>query len=177
MVKCIKAKVVIGNLLLFQNKGYISKREFEQYHNIVNKLISDEYHIYDNISFEEFCSEYSFLVDCFKNIAIPIADKDTLIKHFRLELPQSVINVFDLSYNALIQKHKSLSYDYYRDLQDYLTYLRYLKVNDPIKAKRLAMEGLKRSGIINKNGNLKPPYNGKKVNPDDFTRGPKLTKK
>ena len=47
-----------------------------------------------------------------------------------------------------------------------------LMVENPEEAKRIAMEDLMRTGIIDEQGNLKPPYNGVKVNPTDFTRGP-----
>ena len=61
--------------------------------------------------------------------------------------------------------------------EQYLEKLKRLAENDPEKAKEVCAEALIRSGIINDAGELKAPYNGENVNPDDFTRGPKLTKK
>jgi len=43
---------------------------------------------------------------------------------------------------------------------------------NPEKAKKMAREHLQKIGILDEDGNLKPPYNGQKVNEDDFTRGP-----
>ncbi len=43
---------------------------------------------------------------------------------------------------------------------------------NPKKAKKEAKEALIRMGLINKDGSLKPPYNGEKVNEDDFEMGP-----
>lgn len=60
---------------------------------------------------------------------------------------------------------------------NYLLYLKKLAEDNPEEAKKIATESLIRSGIIDTNGKLKPPYNGENVNPDDFTRGPRLTKK
>ncbi len=42
-------------------------------------------------------------------------------------------------------------------------------------AKKKAREDLQRVGILDEEGKLAPPYNGKKVNEDDFSRGPKAT--
>ncbi|MBR0426961.1 MAG: hypothetical protein IJK18_02000 [Clostridia bacterium] len=39
-------------------------------------------------------------------------------------------------------------------------------------AKKIATADLQKAGILDKDGNLVPPYNGEKVNVDDFTRGP-----
>ena len=52
-----------------------------------------------------------------------------------------------------------------------------LVATDPDKAKRVAREALIRTGIIDDSNNLKAPYNGEVVNKDDFTRGPRLSRK
>ena len=39
-------------------------------------------------------------------------------------------------------------------------------------AKKKARENLQKTGIIDENGKLLPPYNGQKVNVNDFTIGP-----
>ena len=176
MAKRINAKSVIGNFLVSQNKGYISKRELEKYYSVVDELLPDGYYTYDDITFEEFCDEYSFLVQRFKDIAIPITDKNILIRYFRLGLPKSVVNVFDQAERVLISKFDS-SVGLSAHLEEYLEYLTYLNDNNPQQARKLAEESLLRTGIIDENGNLKPPYNGEKVNNDDFTRGPRLIKK
>ena len=177
MAKRINAKAVIGNFLVSQNKGYISKREIEKYYSVVDELLPEGYYTYDDITFEEFCDEYSFLVQRFKDIAIPIAEKNTLIRYFRLGLPKSIINVFETSFNVLMQEGNSSNIDFCQYQKEYLTYLRYLNDNDPQQARKLSEDSLLRTGIIDENGNLKPPYDGEKVNDDDFTRGPRLIKK
>ena len=58
-------------------------------------------------------------------------------------------------------------------LKDYKDYLLKLSKNDKENAKKEASESLIRIGIINKDGSLKPPYNGEKVNENDFEFGPK----
>ena len=45
------------------------------------------------------------------------------------------------------------------------------KIN-PELARKKAKEDLVRIGLIDEDGNLKPPYNGQKVNENDFTMGP-----
>ena len=50
--------------------------------------------------------------------------------------------------------------------------LKELRRTNPELAKKKAREDLQRIGIIDEDGKLKPPYNGQKVNEDDFTRGP-----
>ena len=50
--------------------------------------------------------------------------------------------------------------------------LKELCKTNPELAKKKARESLQRSGILDKDGNLAAPYNGQKVNEDDFTRGP-----
>ena len=58
-------------------------------------------------------------------------------------------------------------------MKKYRLYLERLSKENPELAKKIAKEDLIRTGIIDENGNLKPPYNGEKVNQDDFARGPK----
>ena len=48
-----------------------------------------------------------------------------------------------------------------------------LKKTNPELAKKKARERLQEAGILGKDGKLAPPYNGQKVNEDDFTRGPR----
>ena len=74
-------------------------------------------------------------------------------------------------------KNKTNSEVLLESQKQYLEKLKRLAETDPEKAKEVCAEALIRSGIINDAGELKAPYNGEKVNPDDFTRGPKLTKK
>lgn len=52
-----------------------------------------------------------------------------------------------------------------------------LRKTNPELAKKKARENLQRAGILDKDGKLAPPYNGQKVNEDDFTRGPGETRK
>ena len=55
--------------------------------------------------------------------------------------------------------------------------LKELKKTNPELAKKLATESLQRAGILDKDGKLAPPYNGKKVNEHDFTMEPKTYSK
>jgi len=55
--------------------------------------------------------------------------------------------------------------------------LKELRKANPELAKKKARENLYRAGILDIDGKLTPPYNGQKVNEDDFTRGPKNLKK
>ena len=48
-----------------------------------------------------------------------------------------------------------------------------LSKENPKLAKQEAKKALISIGIIDKDGSLKPPYNGEKVNQDDFERGPR----
>ena len=50
--------------------------------------------------------------------------------------------------------------------------LQELGEKDPDLARAKAIEALKRMGLIGEDGKLTPPYNGEKVNDEDFTRGP-----
>ena len=58
-------------------------------------------------------------------------------------------------------------------MKEYRIYLESLSKENPELAKKVAKEDLIRTGIIDEYGNLKPPYNGEKVNQDDFERGPR----
>lgn len=49
--------------------------------------------------------------------------------------------------------------------------LKELRKTNPELAKKKAREDLQRAGILDEEGKLAPPYNGQKVNEDDFTRG------
>lgn len=51
--------------------------------------------------------------------------------------------------------------------------LKELRKTNPKLAKKIARESLQKSGILDEDGELAYPYNGKKVHKDDFTRGPK----
>jgi hypothetical protein len=52
-----------------------------------------------------------------------------------------------------------------------------LNKDNPEKAKEEALDFLNKIGISDKEGNLIPPYNGEKVNDEDFTMGPQIIKK
>lgn len=58
------------------------------------------------------------------------------------------------------------------EMEKYIQNLKELKRNNPELAKKIARESLQRSGILDKDGKLAPPYNGQKVNENDFTMGP-----
>lgn len=51
--------------------------------------------------------------------------------------------------------------------------LKQLSKTNPELAKKIAKESLQKSGILDKDGKLAPPYNGQKLHDTDFTRGPK----
>lgn len=50
--------------------------------------------------------------------------------------------------------------------------LKELRKTNPELAKKKAREDLQRAGILDEKGELAPPYNGQKVNENDFSRGP-----
>ncbi len=58
-----------------------------------------------------------------------------------------------------------------KEMNEYLNSLKDLRKTNPELARKIAREGLQKSGIIDENGNLNAPYNGQNVNEDDFTRG------
>ena len=66
--------------------------------------------------------------------------------------------------------------DYYNNLANkmkkYVEELKELHKNNPELAKKIAKESLQGAGIIDKDGKFVPPYNGQKVQEDDYTRGP-----
>ncbi len=63
-------------------------------------------------------------------------------------------------------------------MNNYELYLKKLSQHNPELAKVEAKQALIRTGIIDKDCKLKPPYNGEKVHEDDFERGPrKILKK
>lgn len=51
--------------------------------------------------------------------------------------------------------------------------LKQLSKTNPELARKIARESLQKSGILDKDGKLAPPYNGQKVHDSDFTRGPR----
>ena len=57
-------------------------------------------------------------------------------------------------------------------MDKYIEDLKELRKTNPELAKKKAKEDLQRAGILDKDGKLASPYNGQKVNEDDFTRGP-----
>ena len=68
-----------------------------------------------------------------------------------------------------------MKYDYEKVLKamdDEINRLKELKKTNPELAKKIAVKDLQKAGILDQDGNLVPPYNGEKVNEDDFTRGP-----
>ncbi len=60
-----------------------------------------------------------------------------------------------------------------KEMNKYIEDLKELRKTNPELAKKIAKEGLQKSGILDKNGELTPPYNGQKVHDTDFTRGPR----
>lgn len=63
--------------------------------------------------------------------------------------------------------------DTIKQTDKYIEELKQLSKTNPELARKIARESLQKSGILNKDGKLAPPYNGQKVNEDDFTRGPR----
>lgn len=59
-----------------------------------------------------------------------------------------------------------------KEINKQLEELKELRRKNPELAKKIARENLQKSGILDENGELAPPYNGQKVNDNDFTRGP-----
>lgn len=59
-----------------------------------------------------------------------------------------------------------------KEMKKYIEDLKHLYKTNPELAKKKAKEALQRSGILDKDEKLASPYNGKKVNESDFTRGP-----
>ena len=57
-------------------------------------------------------------------------------------------------------------------MNEYLEYLKKTYETNPELARKKAKEALQRTGILDEKGKIAPPYNGNKVNADDFTRGP-----
>jgi len=70
-------------------------------------------------------------------------------------------------------KYKTKNELLIKQMNNYLKYLNKLRKDNPETSKREATKALIRIGIIDKNNNLKPPYNGEKVNENDFEYGPK----
>ena len=62
-------------------------------------------------------------------------------------------------------------------MDKYIEDLKELRKTNPELAKKKAKEDLQRAGILDKDGKLAPPYNGQKVNENDFSRGPGEIKK
>ena len=87
----------------------------------------------------------------------------------------------DSEFEKRLQNHQPIynpaSIDEVDRLDTYLKQFKALAKEQPEEAKKIAFKRLQDSGIIDETGNLKPPYNGEKVNESDFTRGPQLIKK
>lgn len=65
-----------------------------------------------------------------------------------------------------------VNYSKAKDMQKSLDNLKKLvETNRPL-AEKIAKESLMNTNIIDEDKNVLPPYNGTKVNDDDFTRGP-----
>lgn len=62
--------------------------------------------------------------------------------------------------------------DAINEMDKYIYNLKELSRTNPELAKKIAKEGLQKSGILGEDGKLASPYNGQKVNDNDFTKGP-----
>lgn len=60
-----------------------------------------------------------------------------------------------------------------KQMKEYIEKFEKLKKENPELAKKVAREQLYKAGIYDKDGKLAPPYNGQKVNENDFTLGPR----
>ena len=60
-----------------------------------------------------------------------------------------------------------------KEMDKYIEDLKELSKPNPELAKKIAREELQKSGILGEDGKLAPPYNGQKVNDNQFTRGPR----
>lgn len=58
-------------------------------------------------------------------------------------------------------------------MENYLSFMKKLSNENPELAKVEARGALVKIGILDKDGKVQPPYNGEKLTPDDFERGPK----
>lgn len=63
--------------------------------------------------------------------------------------------------------------DAIKQMDRYIENLKELHKTNPELAKKIARESLQKSGILDEDGKLASPYNGRKVHKEDFTRGPK----
>ena len=115
-----------------------------------------------------------------------VQDDPDNVEDRRVELVDYLkeMNVFwnehnvDLTSRQQVQVVESNSYEAMLERQrKTLKEFEKLVASDPDKAKAVAREALIRTGIIDENSNLKVPYNGEVVNEDDFTRGPRLSRK
>ena len=70
-------------------------------------------------------------------------------------------------------KYKTKNEFLIEHMRNYISFMKKLSKENPKLAKVEAREALVRIGILDKKGKLRPPYNGEKVNQDDFERGPK----
>lgn len=68
--------------------------------------------------------------------------------------------------------YENLYKDAIKEIEKYKEDLKELSKTNPELAKKIARESLQRSGILDEDGRLAPPYNGQKVHKDDFTIGP-----
>lgn len=59
-----------------------------------------------------------------------------------------------------------------KEMEKCIEDLKELRKTNPNLARKIARESLQKTGILDNDGKLAPPYNGKKINENDFTIGP-----
>lgn len=96
MTKGIISDIVVGNLLICSKEISISKETVNNYLNIVDSLLPEDYYIYfDGKAFESFCYRYGFLINYTDEKIERTASIDLLKRYFKIGLSKKLISVFE----------------------------------------------------------------------------------
>lgn len=94
MGKCIKSELIFGNALISNNKQYLTTKEIFNYWNFVDKLLPSNYYTISDTTIEDFCENYSFLVEKIGDNII-VKNFELLNRYFRIGLPVEITEVFN----------------------------------------------------------------------------------
>lgn len=171
----MKYSEILKKLLIMTQREYLFEKEIKLFTSFVKRLLPDNYQFEEDTTLDDFCNDNSTFITKVDKLIIKLKPDEEINKALYFECSKEFTIFYD-AYQQLKAAYE-MPKKYLKLQQADLQYFKYLEKTDRKKAEEVARRNLISAGIISEDGSLRPPYNGTRVNPNDFTEGPRLVKK
>ena len=171
----MKYSEILKKLLITTQREYLFEEEIKLFTSFVKRLLPDNFQFEEDTTLGDFCNDNSDFIKKVDKLIIKLKTNEEINKALYFECSKE-FTIFNDAYQQLKAAYE-MPEMYLKLQQAKLQYFKYLEKTDRKKAKKVARRNLIAAGIISEDGSLRPPYNGTRVNPNDFTKGPRLVKK